>query len=139
MKVMKRSRKSEETLTSCMDEMRQTRGHLEPRDVCARNECHDLKQNKTNEKTTRTFTCSPSVSLVKFHVLCVDLGFHVVIGVGRLTVRFYHAHAFPCFLLDVVVRLCPVIVNSDCSHNSCILHIAKTGPVRCCPYMLPIS
>ena len=32
-KVMKRSRKSEETLTSCMDEMRQTLGHLEPFDV----------------------------------------------------------------------------------------------------------
>ena len=48
-----------ETLTSCMDEMRQTRGHLEPRDVCARHECDDLKQNKTNKKTVRTFTCSP--------------------------------------------------------------------------------
>ena len=34
MKVMGRSRKSEETLTSCMDEMRQTLGHLEPCDVC---------------------------------------------------------------------------------------------------------
>ena len=34
MKVMKRSKKSEETLTSCMDEMRQTLGHLEPCDVC---------------------------------------------------------------------------------------------------------
>ena len=33
MKVMKRSRKSEETLTSCMEEMRQTLG-LEPCDVC---------------------------------------------------------------------------------------------------------
>ena len=33
MKVMKRSRKSEETLTSCMNETRQTLGHLEP-DVC---------------------------------------------------------------------------------------------------------
>ena len=33
MKVMERSRKSEETLTSCMDEMRQTLGHLEPCDV----------------------------------------------------------------------------------------------------------
>ena len=25
--------------------------------------------------------------IVGFHVLCVDLGFHVVIGVGRLTVQ----------------------------------------------------
>ena len=34
MKVMKRSRKSERTLTSCMDGMRQTLEHLEPCDVC---------------------------------------------------------------------------------------------------------
>ena len=34
MKVMKRSRMSERTLTSCMNEMRQTLGHLEPCDVC---------------------------------------------------------------------------------------------------------
>ena len=33
MKVMKRSRKSEKTLTSCMDEIRKL-GHLEPCDVC---------------------------------------------------------------------------------------------------------
>ena len=25
--------------------------------------------------------------IVGFHVLCVDLGFHIVIGVGRLTVQ----------------------------------------------------
>ena len=36
------------------------------------------------------------------------------------------------FLLDVVVRLCPVIVNSICVPNSCIFHIAKTGLLRCC-------
>ena len=34
MKVTKRSRKSEETLTSCVDEMRRTLGHLEPCEVC---------------------------------------------------------------------------------------------------------
>ena len=37
------------------------------------------------------------LSNVEFHVLCVDvtldLGFHVVIGVGRLTVQFHHAYA----------------------------------------------
>ena len=65
-------------------------------------------------------------------MLCVDLGFHVVTGVGRLTVRFHRAYAMPSFLLDVVVRLCPVIVNSDCSPNSCIFHIVITGPLRCC-------
>ena len=36
MKVMKRSRKSEKTFTSCVDGMRQTLGHLEPCDVCKR-------------------------------------------------------------------------------------------------------
>ena len=117
-----RAQKVEEwTLTSCMDEMRQTRGHLAPRDVCAMSEYNDPRLNKTNKKTTCTF-----MSSVEFHVLCVDLVFHVVIGVGRLTVRFHHAYAIPSFLLDAAVRLCPVIVNSDCSHNSCILHIAKT-------------
>ena len=34
MKVMKRSRRTERTLTSCMDGMRETLGHLEPCDVC---------------------------------------------------------------------------------------------------------
>ena len=41
--------------------------------------------------------------IVGFHVLCVDLGFHVVIGVGRLIVQregfirqqFHHAYAIP--------------------------------------------
>ena len=61
---------------------------------------------------------------------CVEgalgLGGHVVIGVGRLIVRFHHAYVTPNFLLDVVVRLYLVIVNSDCGHNYCMLHIAKT-------------
>ena len=34
------------------------------------------------------------------------------------------------FLLDVVVRLCPVIVHSICIPNSCIFLIAKTGLLR---------
>ena len=78
--------------------------------------------------------------IVGFHVLCVDLGFHVVIGVGRLTVQqegFVRQLHFTThtqfqvqsyFLLDVVVRLCPVIVNSICIPNSCIFLIAKTSP-----------
>ena len=37
----------------------------------------------------------------------------------------------PSFLLDVVVRLFLVIVNSNCSHNYCVLHIAKTGHLMC--------
>ena len=71
------------------------------------------------------------LSGVAFHVHCVNLGCHVVIGVGRLVVRFHHAYVIPSFL-HVVVRLYLVIVNSHCSHNYCLLHIAKTGHLRCC-------
>ena len=79
---------------------------------------------------------------VGFHVLCVDLGFHV--GVGHLTVQqddFERQLNFTThtpfqvqssFLLDVVVRLCAVIVNAYCIPNSCMFHIAKTGLLRCC-------
>ena len=74
------------------------------------------------------------LSGVAFHVLSVGLGFLVVFGVGRLFVGFHHAFVFPSFLLDVVVRLYLVIVNSDCGHNHCMLHIVKTGSLRCCPY-----
>ena len=86
--------------------------------------------------------------IVGFHVLCVALGFHVVIGVERLTVQqegFIRQLHFTThtqfqvqssFLLHVVVRLCPDIVNSNCNPNSCIFHIAKTGPLRCCLYTL---
>ena len=72
-------------------------------------------------------------AIVGLHVLRVDvtpdLGFHVVIGVGRLTVQqegFIRQLHFTThtqfqvqssFLLDVVVRLCPVIVNSICIPN----------------------
>ena len=74
------------------------------------------------------------LSGVAFHVHCVGLGCHVVIGVGRLVVRFHHDYAIPSFLLDVVVRLYFVIVNSNCSHNYCLLHIAKISHSRCCLY-----
>ena len=74
----------------------------------------------------------------------LDLGYHVVIGVGRLTVQqdvFLRQLHFTThtqfqvqsyFLLDVVVRLCPVIVNSNCIPNSGMFDIAKAGPLRCC-------
>ena len=77
-------------------------------------------------------------------MLCVDLGFHVVIGLtvqqeGFIRQLHFTTHTQfqvqSSFLLDVVVRLCPVIVNSICVPNSCIsktIHIAKTGLLRCC-------
>ena len=97
---------------------------------CAMSEYDDANTSRTNKKTTCSFTCQVS----RFMCYVLALVFHVVIGVGRLIFRFHHAYVIPSFLLDVVVRLGLVIVNSDCSHNSCMLHIAKTGPLRCCPY-----
>ena len=84
--------------------------------------------------------------IVGFHVLRVDvtldLGVHVVIGVGRLTVQqeglirqlLFTTHTQfqvqSSLLLDVV-RLYLVIVHSICIPNSCIFHIAKTCLLRC--------
>ena len=102
---------------------------------CSMSEDDGARLNKTNKKTTCTFTCQVS----RFHVHCVGLGCYVFIGVGRLVVRFHHAYAIPSFLLDVLVRLYLVIVNSDCSHNCCLSHIAKTGHLKCCPYTPIIS
>ena len=69
------------------------------------------------------------LSGVVFHVHCDGLGCHVVIGVGRLVALFHHAYVIQVFFL-VVVRLCLVIVNSNCSHNYCLLHIAKDHRVE---------
>ena len=74
----------------------------------------------------------------------LDLGFHVVISVGRLNVQqdgfirqlHFTTHTLhkiqSSFLLDVAVRLCPV-------PNSCISHIAKTGLLRCCLYSFSMA
>ena len=53
------------------------------------------------------------LSSVGFHVHCVGLVCHVVIAVGRLVVRLHHANEIPNLLLDVIVRLYLVNVNSD--------------------------
>ena len=75
-------------------------------------------------------------------VVSLDLGFHVVIGVGRLNVQqegLYVNRISPrnriyqvqnSFLLDVVIRLCPVIVHSICIPNSCIFSIANNGSLE---------
>ena len=102
------------------------------------------------DKHQRAHSCVHQVChvIVGFHVLCVDLGFHVCHwcrtshrSAGRFytSTSFHHAHAIPStkfFLLDVVVRRCPVIINSICIPNSCIVHIVKTGLLRCCLYIL---
>ena len=108
---------------------------------CARDECDNT------ELTTKTATLRARSRVhVVLRVDSVDLGFHVVLGVGRLNVEqdgFIRQLHFTTetqhqvqssFLLDVVVRLCPVIVHSICIPNSCIFLIAKTGLLRCCLY-----
>ena len=52
---------------------------------------------------------------------------HVHSTENILSLSFQRRLSFSSFLLEVVVRLYLVIVNSDCSHNCCMLHIAKTG------------
>ena len=44
------------TLTSCMDEMRQTRGHLEPRDVFAMSEYDDANSTRQTRRP-RAHSC----------------------------------------------------------------------------------
>ena len=82
------------TLTSCMDEMRQAH-NLSHAMWCAMSEDDDTRLNKTNKKTTCTLTCQ----IVAFHVHCVGLGCHVVIGVGRLIVLCHHAYVIQVFFM----------------------------------------
>ena len=60
-------------------------GQLEPRDVLC-----NIKRTKKNNVHIH-------LSRVAFHVLDVGLGFHVVIGVGRLIDQFHHAYVIPSF------------------------------------------
>ena len=80
------------TLTSCMDEMSaNTRTWaLSHAMWCAM--C--VFDDNTNWQEDHVHI---HLSGVAFHVLCAGLGFHVVIGVGRLIVRFHHAYAIPKF------------------------------------------
>ena len=123
MKVMERSRRSEETLSSCMDVMTQnTRASWAMRCV------HGVSMTTETEQGLRRLTLRAHSRvhqvchvIVGFRVLYVDLGFHVVICVRRPTVqRQLHGTTHTqfqvqsSFLLDVVVRLRPVIINSIC-------------------------
>ena len=121
--------------------MRRTRKHLEPL-------CDVQGMSVTTQRlTTKTATLRARSRVhVVLRVDSLDLGFHVVNGVGRLNVQRdgftrqlhfttqtqHQVHS--SFLVDVVVRRCPVIVHSICIPNSCIFHIAKTGLLRCCLY-----
>ena len=83
-------------------------------------------QHWTRTTKTATLRARSRVHVVFRLDVSLDLGFHVVIGVGRLNVQ---QDGFICqlhftthtqyqvqssFLLNVVVRFCPVIVNSIC-------------------------
>ena len=109
--------------------------------MCARNECDNTRLRRLEQLRAHS-----RVHVVLRVDVSLDLGFHVVIGVGRLNVQqegFIRQLHFTThtrrqvqssFLLDVVVRLCPVIVNSICIPDSCMFHIAKTDLLRCCLY-----
>ena len=90
--------------------------------MCARNECDSRGRTRTKKTitTTRAFTCSPSVCHRWVSVLRVDvsldLGFHVVIGVGRLNVQ---QEGFVRQLLDYAIPS------------------AKFFPCGCCSPTLP--
>ena len=115
--------------------------------MCAKNECDNARLQRLTTASAHSRVHKMCQVIVGIHVLCVVLGFHVVIGVGRLTVQrdglkrqlHFTTHTQfqvqNSFLLDVVVRLYTVIVNSHCIPNSFIFHIAKTGPSRCCLYI----
>ena len=65
---------------------------MQTRGLCAKSEYDDNTNYQENYVHIH-------LSGVAFHVLCVGLGFHVVIGVGRLVVRFYHAYVIPSFFM----------------------------------------
>ena len=116
--------------------------------MCARNECDNARLWRLT--TTRTFTCSPSVSRHCW-VSCASCWCfsgswfsrchwcwtsHRSAGWFYTSTAFHHAYAILTakFFPSGCCRLCLVIVNSICIPNSCIFHIAKTGLLRCCLY-----
>ena len=123
--------------------MRRKREHLEPMCDVQGMSVTTAKQRLTTK--TATLRARSRVHVV-LRVDSLDLGFHFVIGVGRLNVQqdgFIRQLHFTTqtqhqmqssFLLDVGVRLRPVIVHSICVPNSCIFLIAKTSLLRCCLY-----
>ena len=81
------------TLASCMDEMRHAH-NLSHAMWCAMSEDDDARLQNKQEDYVHIL-----LSGVAFHVHCVGLGCHVVIGVGRLVVRFHHAYVIQVFFL----------------------------------------
>ena len=121
---------------------------LEPCDVC-KEWVWQRKTTKTNNYThIHVFTkCVTSLSGFMCFVLILVFTLSLVsdvspfsrkvIYVNFISPRIRNSNLQSSFRKDVVVRLCPVIVNSICIPNSCIFHIAKTGLLRCCLYTSP--
>ena len=92
-----------------------------------------MTTTRTNKKTMCTFTCQVSRFMCTVLVLVVTSSL-----VSDVPSFGFTTHTqFLVFFLMLVVRLYLVIVNSDCSHNYCMLHIAETAHLRCCPYIIP--
>ena len=95
--------------------------------MCARNGCDNREHGlRRLQHSAHAHVFMSLLSFMLCFVFSLDLGFHVVIGVGRLSVQqdgFIRQVHFTThtqyqvqssFLLDVVVQLCPVIVLSIC-------------------------
>ena len=101
--------------------------------MCASDKCDETRQGLTLRAHSRSH-----VHVVLRVDASLDLGFHVVIGVGRVNVwqdgrqLYFTTHTQyqvqSSFLLDVAIRLCPVIVHLICIPSR------KTGLLRCCLY-----
>ena len=149
LKVMKNRRKRSR------ESGRTTTQHVMTMETTMRRKNHDLSQcamckrwmwqHRTDYEecnTTRTLTCSCCASCWLcgswFFTLSLlsdaSTSSKMVLFVNcSFTTQTQH-QAQSSFLLDVVVRLCPVIVHSICIPNSCIFLISKTGLLRCCLY-----
>ena len=97
--------------------------------------CPSTYTDKNNPFFTMNKETFPIWNFLPAHVTNRSLGFHVVIGVGRLIIRFHHAHVIPSFLLDFGSptlschrQLRTVAIILACCTSR------KRGPWRCCPH-----
>ena len=109
-KLMKRSRKSERTLNSCMR-------HGDDHGLGSDANTNILGMSVTTAETETDFEDCNNYAHAHVFSKCFK-SLHTLLG----------------FVLCFVLILCFVIVHSICIPNSCIFHVAKTGLLRCCLY-----
>ena len=103
--------------------MRRKRKHLEPMcDVQGMSVTTAKQRLTTKTATLRACSRVPQVFSAAAHIV----EFRVVLRVD-VVLRFVH------------IVLVAVIVHSICIPNSCTFHIAKTGLLRCCLYIVSIA